>query len=124
MPREAARDRAAPRLRGDRLTEADMQTGQGHAKEEADTTSPALAARAQGVCEGTKVRGWAGQSPQCLSQTVESQGTLQGRGCWGMAQGGRSWRGYWHHPGALGRSTWGTGIQETAHAWKPHTSLS
>lgn len=83
MSREAARDRAAPWLCGDKLTEADKQTGQGHAKEEADTTSPALAARAQGVCEGTKTRGWAGQSPEWLSQAVGSQGTSQGRECWG-----------------------------------------
>lgn len=113
MSQEAARDRAAPWLHGDRLTEADMQTGQEHAEEEADTTSPALAARAQGVCEGTKMRGWARQSPEWLSQAGGSQGTGQGRECWGMAQAGPSWEGYWHHPGTLGRSTWGTGMQET-----------
>lgn len=63
--------------------------------------------------KGTRVRD--GQSPGSRAAGPGSgePGTAQGGGCWGIAQAGPSREGYWHHPGTLGKGTWGTGVQET-----------
>lgn len=38
---------------------------------------------------------------------------MAGRRVLADAQAAPNRDGYWHHPGTLGRGTWGTGVQET-----------